>query len=62
MELPGCGQTDYGCELDGEIYPFGATWSKVATPAFAKQDLILMQTEFGYALKWHVPVAQILTP
>ena len=25
MEIPGCGQTDFGCELDGEIYAYGTT-------------------------------------
>ena len=25
IEIPGCGQTDFGCELDGEIYPFGTS-------------------------------------
>lgn len=25
MEIPGCGQTEFGCEFDDEIYPFGAT-------------------------------------
>ena len=25
IEVPDCGQTDFGCELDGEIYPFGSS-------------------------------------
>jgi hypothetical protein len=25
IEIPGCGQTDFGCEFDGEIYPFGSS-------------------------------------
>ena len=25
IEIPDCGQTDFGCELDGEIYPFGSS-------------------------------------
>ena len=36
MELPGCGQTDYGCELDGEIYPFGATVEQGCNSCFCQ--------------------------
>ena len=36
MEIPGCGQTDYGCELDGEIYPFGATVEQGCNSCFCQ--------------------------
>ncbi|MDG2165298.1 MAG: T9SS type A sorting domain-containing protein [Flavobacteriales bacterium] len=36
MELPGCGQTDFGCELDGEIYPFGATVEQGCNSCFCQ--------------------------
>ena len=36
MEIPGCGQTDYGCELDGEIYPFGGTLEQGCNSCFCQ--------------------------
>ena len=36
IEIPGCGQTEFGCEFDDEIYPFGATVEQGCNSCFCQ--------------------------